>query len=76
MSSPITGFFGAGICSVVVVYGIAYFIAKDERLTERILRDTVSLLFCETATLVLFTAIHSVLCDTAVLRYEHHGIAV
>lgn len=41
MSSPITGFFGAGIGSVVAVYGIAYFIVKDERLTERILRDTV-----------------------------------
>ena len=47
MSSPITGFFGAGIGSVVAVYGIAYFIVKDERLTERILRDTVSLLFLE-----------------------------
>jgi len=41
LAAPTSGFFAAGIGSVVAVYGVAYFIAKDERLSERVLRDTV-----------------------------------
>jgi len=41
LSSPVSGFLGAGVASIVTVYLIAHFIARDERLSERVLRDTV-----------------------------------